>query len=606
MTRFGQVVVCDFEYETCGGVFQLVDGDLPKVLCMVAYILTGNLEHVRTIRLWRGEFGREPPFDIGNDTLFCAYAAWAELTIFLTLGWKFPKHVFDLHTAYLASSNILLPYNPDEKRKKQRKRLSDACRAYGVDGWENIDKEEIAAAIGNGRWQEYGRERVFAYCEEDVRASALLLQKQLRGHGRFEPVDTERVIFFSDYSSKAIARIQSRGIPIDLPLWEIMRDNAAAIVSELIRRFDPSYGSENQIYSPDGEWSYWRFERWLVDTGVLLWPRLESGQLDISSDAFDLMSHVPGATGLHALRKSVGFIKRAKLPIGRDGRNRPSLFPFGTATGRNAHAKSIFNAHAGMRSLIVYPSNTIGVYLDWKTQEVGCAAALSGDQTLMDDYRNDVYHALALMCGLTEERNAQIWKAQYPDMRQRMKSLQLAISYGMGVPSLARGLDRHPLIASEIIERHKRRYPRFWQWRADTVQAAMLDRQIESVYGWTLYLSSSPNRRTLYNFPMQSSGADMLRLAACRLCDAGLVPNMTAHDAVLLEVNNEEQIEHAKEIMSQAGCDVLAGFKIGVDADPPLENGARYQDKRDVAREMWSTIMSTLQDLGALLKEKVA
>jgi hypothetical protein len=30
---------------------------------------------VRTIRHWRGEFGKEPPFDIGPHTLFVAYSA---------------------------------------------------------------------------------------------------------------------------------------------------------------------------------------------------------------------------------------------------------------------------------------------------------------------------------------------------------------------------------------------------------------------------------------------------------------------------------------------------------------------------------------------------
>jgi hypothetical protein len=77
-----------------------------------------------------------------------------------------------------------------------------------------------------------------------------------------------------------------------------------------------------------------------------------------------MMSHVPGIEGLHALRNSLNFITKAKLPIGRDGRNRPSLFPFCTATGRNAHAKSLFNAHAGMRSFMVFPRDTIGAYLD--------------------------------------------------------------------------------------------------------------------------------------------------------------------------------------------------------------------------------------------------
>jgi hypothetical protein len=104
------------------------------------------------------------------------------------------------------------------------------------------------------------------------------------------------------------------------------------------------------------------------------------------------MYHVPGIENLHALRDSLNVIVKARLPIGRDGRNRPSLFPFLTATGRNAQAKSLFNAHAGMRSFITFPDDAVGIYLDWRTQEVGIAAALSGDQALMDAYcSGDVY-----------------------------------------------------------------------------------------------------------------------------------------------------------------------------------------------------------------------
>jgi Aldo/keto reductase family len=76
-----------------------------------------------------------------------------------------------------------------------------------------------------------------------------------------------------------------------------------------------------------------------------------------------------------------------------------------------------------MRSFMVFPADTIGVYLDWRTQEVGVAAALSGDPALIDAYSGgDVYHALASLCGLTSDRQT---------------------------------------------------YPRFWQWRADMVQDAM-------------------------------------------------------------------------------------------------------------------------------------
>ena len=202
-----------------------------------------------------------------------------------------------------------------------------------------------------------------------------------------------------------------------------MQENKAAVVGNLLRKFDPSYGSDDPIYTGAGEWSYERFERWLVSSGVPAWPRLDSGRLDIDGDAFRLMYHIPGIEGLHALRDSLGVIVRAKLPIGRDGRNRPSLFPFCTATGRNAHAKSLYNAHASVRSFMVFPKDTIGAYLDWRTQEVGIAAAHSGDQALMHDYANgDVYHALAKLCGLTNDPDPKRWKSANLDVRQRMKT----------------------------------------------------------------------------------------------------------------------------------------------------------------------------------------
>jgi DNA polymerase I len=599
--NFGTIVVCDFEYE-------VADGDLPKPLCMVACVLDENLQHVRTIRLWRDDFGSAPPFDIGPNALFVGYSAWAEMTCFMVLGWRFPVHIFDQHTAYLATSNLLLPREHEEV-KKPRKRLSDACKRYGIDGWERIDKESISKDIGEGNWRKYGREAVLQYCEEDVRMSVLLLRAQRqRGHNFLPTPDVERVLHWSNYSAKSIALIQARGMPIDVQLWNLIQESKAAVIKELLRRFDPSFGSESPIYTLDGEWSYVRFERGLMSVGILEWPRLGSGKLNIDGDAFRMMYHVhPAIEGLHALRDSLGVIVRARLPIGRDGRNRPSLFPFGTATGRNAHGKSLFNAHASMRSLMVFPPDKIGLYLDWRTQEVGVAAARSEDPALLESYLSgDVYYVLARDTGLTDDPDPKHWKDNNQTMRQRMKALQLGINYGMSVASLAKGLGQHPVIASNLIERHRRKYRRFWQWREEQVMNAMLERRIESPFGWPLHISTSPNKRTLYNFPMQSGGAEMLRLAAWRLCEAGLVPCMLVHDGILFELENEEQVAGAKDIMRAAGREVCNGLEIGVDVDQRLERGERYRDKRPVAKKMWVTIMDVLQDIGAIPKRTSA
>ncbi len=334
---FGQTIVCDFEYE-------VPVGGLPNVLCMVAYMLDEKLQHVRTIRLWRGEFGKTPPFDIGPDTLFVAYSAWAEMTCFKVLGWEFPFHIFDQHTAYLAASNVLLPYNPDEERIKQKKGLIDACRAYGIVGWDFVEKKNISKDIGEGRWEKYGQDGVYNYCEEDVANSTKLLRAQLRDHCDYRgyislpAADIERVLHWSNYGAKTIALIQARGMPIDMPLWNRVQENKAAVIRELLRQFDPSFGDADSIYDQEGHWSKERFRAWLVRSGIHAWPHLESGVLDESGDAFRLMYHEPGIENLHTLRDSINFINKATLPIGPDGRNRPSLFPFCTATGRNAHA----------------------------------------------------------------------------------------------------------------------------------------------------------------------------------------------------------------------------------------------------------------------------
>jgi hypothetical protein len=96
----------------------------------------------------------------------------------------------------------------------------------------------------------------------------------------------------------------------------------------------------------------------------------------------------------------------------------------------------------------------------------------------------------------------------------------------------------------------------------------------------------------------------MLRLAALRLCDAGIIPIMLIHDGILFEETDPEKLDHAIEIMRGAGRDVCGGLEIGVDIDQRLEGGTRYRDKRPVAQEMWSTIMNTLQAIGALPRKR--
>ena len=118
------------------------------------------------------------------------------------------------------------------ERKKPRKRLTDACRAYGIEGWERIDKEDhrqghrrrqLAREIQPARRHRLLRgrraQRRCSCCARSCVDSALL------------PADVERVLHWSNYSAKAIALIQARGMPIDMPLWNLVQENKAAVIA---------------------------------------------------------------------------------------------------------------------------------------------------------------------------------------------------------------------------------------------------------------------------------------------------------------------------------------------------------------------------------------
>ena len=81
---------------------------------------------------------------------------------------------------------------------------------------------------------------------------------------------------------------------------------------------------------------------------------------------------------------------------------------------------------------------------------------------------------------------------------------------------------------------------------------------------------------------------------------------MLIHDGILIEAQNEEQIAHAIEIMTQAGRDVCGGLEIGVDVDQRLAGGARFRDKRPMARKMWDAMMDTLLEIRAISRREHA
>ena len=327
---------------------------------MVAYVHDENLRHVRTIRNVARRFRRDPTVRYRRRcSRSSAYSAWAEMTCFLTLGWKFPVHVFDLHTGYLGdqqrSAALRARRGPQEGAQgiaglRAAPTTSAAGRISTRATWRRTSAKAVGASTANppcsitARKTSGSRRNCSAVRSPGTGTSRRSTSRGCCAGRNTAPRPSR------GFRPVACRSTCSSGISC--------RSTRRAVVAALIRRYDPSYidGCPEHIYTIDGEFSAVRFERWLAYVGIPAWPRLASGALQLDGDAFRMMYAVhPAIENLHALRDRLGVIVRARIPIGRDGRNRPSLFPFGTATGRNAQSKSLFNAHASMRSFMKFP-----------------------------------------------------------------------------------------------------------------------------------------------------------------------------------------------------------------------------------------------------------
>ena len=70
---------------------------------------------------------------------------------------------------------------------------------------------------------------------------------------------------------------------------------------------------------------------------------------------------------LSDLRHAMSELKVESLAVGRDGRNRSSLFPFGARTGRNTPSANrfIFGPSKWLRGLIKPEFGNAIAYIDW-------------------------------------------------------------------------------------------------------------------------------------------------------------------------------------------------------------------------------------------------
>jgi DNA polymerase-1 len=158
---FREVVAVDFE-------FIAAPGNRPIPICLVAHELRSG----RRFCLWRDQFGPVPPYATGEDVLFIAYYASAELGCYRVLGWPMPQRILDLFIEFRARTN-----GHDAPAGNG---LLGALAHFGLDSIGALEKDDMRALILRGPpWSEEERFAILDYCEGDVRALERLLPAML-------------------------------------------------------------------------------------------------------------------------------------------------------------------------------------------------------------------------------------------------------------------------------------------------------------------------------------------------------------------------------------------------------------------------------------------
>lgn len=552
----------------------------------------------------------------GNrDQTFAAYAAMAEMDSFLRLGVTVQgMDWIDLR----AESNMIS--GTHSVWRAYHAGLHDHLAVFDIPVPAVSKRDMRELIITRDAWSDAEWAEIVAYCWSDVDCLPELFRTIRDIHEAIPTVwNPEHALTRGDYL-KACATLdhRSKGLPVDEPMLRSLFANKRAIQNALAEECNAHYG--HPFYArkldtieklEDGArrvnvrytLSHEGLEGYLKTLPWVRWERTPSGRLSLDDSYLDdLIKDQPSLTTFRYTRQMLAQLNNDGLveQLTPDSYIKPLSLPFYTVTGRNqpmAARGFLLNLPPWLRHVIRPHPGQVLIACDWSKQEIGIAAALSGDEALITAFRSaDIYLELAKMAGAVPPEGT---KDTHETERQAYKSVQLGLGYGMGRRGLAKQLyadlnmgKTTPIIskkgaedkANEIYDWHKATFPVYWDYLRSQADGAKAKGYTTTKDAWFYFADSDTPTTRLMNFPMQGNGAVMLREAMKILAfqtDLDVVCSL--HDAIYIQCQ-EDQAEAATKILKDAmrrAVRIVIGDDIQIAVDAKVYTHAEgYIDKR--------------------------
>jgi DNA polymerase family A len=153
-----------------------------------------------------------------------------------------------------------------------------------------------------------------------------------------------------------------------------------------------------------------------------------------------------------------------------------------------------------------------------------------------------------------------------------------------------------------MLSQHRELFAQYWRWSDDWVQHVLQTGTMRTAFGWTCCTGITEfNERSIRNWPVQTTGADILRIACILATRHGIKLLAPVHDAVLIEAPLERidaDVMLMQEIMRRASRIVLNADPAGThelrtDAKI-IHHPERYSDPRGAA--IWARVLGLLAE----------
>ncbi|HEX9164223.1 MAG TPA: DNA polymerase I [Thermoanaerobaculia bacterium] len=492
---------------------------------------------------------------LASDRLFVAHDAKLQIRRLHAAGWPVPRRWDDT----MLMSYVINPGLPSHAlgnvardRLKQdvlsRKDVQKTAPLFAVE-------HEIGSSA-LGAYQQYLGEK------SDV---TMALRDVLEPELRRDPALADIYQRIELPLSPVLARMEERGIRIDVSLLREMSATMGAQIADLEKRIYAEAGTDFNINSPT-QLGHILFEKLqypvLKKTKTKQYSTSMEVLEELASHGFPIPQLILEHRELHKLKST--YVDALPQLVRADGRVHTSFNQAVAATGRlsssDPNLQNIpIRTEQGriIRKAFTADEGYVLISADYSQVELRILAHITHDELLIETFRRgaDIHRATASrIFNIPEEKVT-------ADQRRAMKTINFGVLYGMSAFRLSNELNIPTSQAKEFIEAYFARYPKIQEYLDRTLVEARSSGKVTTLFGRVRYIPEIHNRsftvrgnaeRMAINAPIQGTAADLLKLAMIALdqrLDAEAPESrmlLTVHDEIVIEAPEKSAGDVAK------------------------------------------------------------